>query len=364
MTTSETVIDYMTSVKRFLESLIPLFWCCFAFWQLLFGMDLSGFLCLMLTPWFLGPLNPKPRKWYQYLGVYSGVLLLLWTIGLHEYARQVRYHSCKAKQAYGIPSNRYPRWCNEFDLIWPQDKSNRRVFSFRERIAVRIHHLATLGIVRSFGLTENTKQAWRMYFVRSPIDGIEFFNLGDRRRLCTDKSHFGGDTRRVSSSFPLGSPLVRHTIATWFPQISQSGSWETKERPLSFYTGNNPLVSILNQDSLHIATALGNRGTLYVKKRANGDFDFSLQASVYYNTETLGYIKIPHPFGTHSIPVDSSMYCGLTMDGWLRPYYQEWRWQMSEIDIKLQTQQDIPTPSPFGEELAVSFLSNYLAQHY
>ena len=134
----------MSPIKRFIESVIPLFWCSFSFWQLLFGMNISGFICLMALPWFLGPLNPKEMHWSSYLFVYIGSFFMLWNIGLGEYSRQFRYYSCRSKQAYGIPRNRYPSWCNEFDLLKPHRRSTKQIFSYRERVAIHLHHINVL----------------------------------------------------------------------------------------------------------------------------------------------------------------------------------------------------------------------------
>ena len=354
----------MLYVKRFVESSIPILWCCFAFWQLLFGMNISGFICLMVLPWFLGPLNPKKRHWTSYLFVYIGVGLMLWTIGIGEYSKQLRYYSCKSKQAYGVPDNRYPRWCSEFDLVKPQHRSNKRIFSYRERVAIRIHHVTHLLFLQALGFSENSRKGWGMYFVQSPIEGIEYYNLGERRRLCTNKGHLGGDTRISQNDFAMASPYMRHQIATHLPELEQIAAWENRGKTLSFYKGNHPIFNLLAQESLHVGTTLKNETTLFAKQtRDQRSVKLSLQSSVFYNIETIGIIKIPNPFGYHSIPIDNSMYCGLTMDGWLRPYYQEWWWQIPIQDPRIYDRGVDSRSIDSGEEFAIWFLKRYLANN-
>jgi len=325
-------------------------------------MNLSGFICLMALPWFLGPLNPKKRHWSNYLIIYSGVALMLWNLGIGEYSRQFRYYSCKSKLAYGIPNNRYPTWCNEFELVKPNRRYSKKIFSFRERVAISIHHLVELSIKGLSGLTENSHKGLRMYFVRSPIEGIEYFSIGERRRLCTDKGHLGGETRSNKSDFAMNSPRMRSLIAKHLPKVDQIQSWENRGVDINYYTASHPLRELLNQESLHVGTALQNNSTLFAKKsKDKHSLLLSLQSSVYYSTETIDTIEFFTLLGTQSIPVDNAMYCGLAMDGWLRPYYQEWKWQIPIEDSRIQANEiDSKVIDP-REKLAILFLKRYLA---
>jgi len=316
----------------------------------------------MALPWFLGPLNPKKMHWSTYLFVYVGVFLVFWNIGLREYAQQYRYYSCRSKQAYGVPANRYPNWCQEFDLIEPHRRSTRKIFSHRERIAIRIHHLTELVFLRVLGFTERSRTGWKMYRVRSPVEGLEFGNMGERRRLCTDKGHLGGETQLILSDFAMSSPYVRNTIATQIPELDDLHHWQNEESKLLFYNNNHPLQALIAQDSLHVGSTLQNNSSLFAKlSKDQKHLNLSIQSSVYYSTTTIDKIMIPTLFGEQLLPIDNAMYCGLTMDGWLRPYFQQWNWQIPIRDPRIHDRGVEYRSIDSREEFAISFLKRYLA---
>ena len=79
------------------------------------------------------------------------------------------------------------------------------------------------------------------------------------------------------------------------------------------------------------------------------------------NTETIASLRIPTLFGYHTLHIDKSMYCGLAMDGWLRPYFQEWVWQIPIGDPRIYDRGRSSRSVNSREEFAIWFLKRYLA---
>ena len=76
--------------------------------------------------------------------------------------------------------------------------------------------------------------------------------------------------------------------------------------------------------------ALGNYGVLDFD-RSRDPIRTTWTGAMTHGTEYYGELS----FGFIRIPLDNSMYCGLLMDGWIRPYQLNISWIMSIHDERI-----------------------------
>ena len=349
-------------IIRFFCAIAIVFWCILSVWQLLFGMFITGCIGLLALPLWFQPWLPKPFSSVQLLGGGFLVFLLEWNIGIPEYTTKFIEYSCRSKQYFGLDRKESPNWCPSIYRSKLDPFITEPVFKQTEQIAIQMHHIAHMLFYDFLGLSQKSNQGWNMTFFHHSLEDTRDMSLSQRRILCSSTGAQFGMLLRYSNGIYLQSPAFRELLLSKQSEILKephSHFWNTELKALSLLE----TISDKNVESIHMIEFLLDKNAILNTWNFQDRTQFTLDNFVYYFPKQYGQIQLFTLLSRYTIPLDVSMYCGLSMDGQLIPYREKWEWELNHDQWPLLQKQPQTIKHSTREKFAISLLNRYLQKH-
>lgn len=300
---------------------LPIFigWVIFSLWALLFGMTKTGALGLVLIPILLQPwLNvPIHRRWNWF-----GILIpfTMWQVSWIEYKENRIVYSCMVHQIYHTLHTDIPKWCPSEYRTAIDDWQPRTLYKPSQRMAIWLHHI---GQIVWFHIDNSPIQAqqWRqLHFSQAAKEIGQALPPKQLRGLCNPSGPKGGTLIHRNSA------LLAKSIhwETWYDSqadtLTQLAQWEHFQETLARKIDN---------DSTKVDRLVRTPAIISLRQtRTEKQWEF--RQPILHTPTASERWRPPFTIRTVEIPIDTAMYCGLQMEGWLFPYREEWAWTESQ----------------------------------
>lgn len=350
-----------------LRWLLVIFWIPLTLWIFSYGMYIS-FVYSVAILWALLP-SAERKGWKA--GLILGLApLVIWNVGLVEYGirtidmhcRVMGYFSIDYKKKYKEPS-----FCSYSPDSFSKGASITEgpVLSTMEHIGVHGFNimLATGGAL--VGLPEVAKETLSMSFADDPVDG----GIVNQSRKIRQKQCLGGKkakrttTNRGNGDWMFRSSTIRKMVAKKIPKAKKVSAGKPKKfsKELVEFTvkgshganNNGYYGELLASDNLRVPlTLVVSDGYLHMEARESTEtgapeIDVLWTGTISYPPNAQFLFPIPTiyqlPFlqqitgqkEAFPLLLSEGIFCGMTLDGAMNVYTQEWHTVISIEDERL-----------------------------
>ncbi len=300
---------------------LPVFigWVTFSLWALLFGMTKTGALGLLLIPILLQPwLNVPIHRHWNWFGLL--IPFTMWQVGWIEYKDNRIAYSCMVHQIYHTLHTDIPKWCPSQYRAPIDDWAPRTLYKPSQRMAIWFHHI---GHIVWFKLDGNPIQAqqWTQLHFSQPAEEIgRALPPKQVRGLCNPTGPRGGTLIRRTSALLTQSQHWKTWYNSQADNIKKLAQWEQYQATLPRKLERDSTLV----DQLLRAPAVISLSQTRLEKQ------WTLRQPILHSPTKSEQWSSPYTFRAVKIPIDTAMYCGLQMEGWLFPYREQWNWTESQ----------------------------------
>lgn len=335
------------------------FWTLLTLWMLTYSMYISFVYSLAMLWCFIPSEKKKGWKAWFILGFSP---IVIWNVGLMEYGLKTIDLHCRVNGYFGKEKSAFCAYQPEAYKTG-LNHTDGPIFSTMEHLGVHGFNvmLATGGAV--VGLPEVAWETLYMSFAEDPVDG----GIVNASKKIRQNQCIGGSSAqkksisRGSGDWMLTSKRVRQMIAKNVKRASKVTEGNPKKftaKKLAFTTEGNhghsnngyygellrtdnlrvPLTLVVPDGKLHQEASLGSNGP-EIEVMWKGTISYPPNAQFKFDIPTIyqlpGLNSLTGQTTTFPLLLSEGIFCGMTLDGAMNVYTQEWSTTVSVDDERL-----------------------------